>query len=111
MSDVARFHPPPDHQIAALANALGPPATPADAFDIMPAAEQALVLHTWSETAAGHQAGLMRRLAEAATGRTPEADAAILPFGPPGADMRMYVLDSRLRPVPVGVPGQLFISG
>ncbi|MFC6083625.1 amino acid adenylation domain-containing protein [Sphaerisporangium aureirubrum] len=40
-----------------------------------------------------------------------EPDAATVPIGPPITNMRTYILDGRLRPVPIGVPGQLFIGG
>jgi amino acid adenylation domain-containing protein/non-ribosomal peptide synthase protein (TIGR01720 family) len=43
------------------------------------------------------------------TGGDPVPD--VIPIGRPLAGTHVYVLDSWLRPVPVGVPGELFIAG
>ncbi|MCA1655459.1 MAG: condensation domain-containing protein, partial [Pseudonocardiaceae bacterium] len=32
-------------------------------------------------------------------------------IGPPMRDLTMYILDNRMRPVPVGVPGEIYVGG
>ncbi|MCP4634632.1 MAG: amino acid adenylation domain-containing protein, partial [candidate division Zixibacteria bacterium] len=40
-----------------------------------------------------------------------KTDGGLIPIGQPTGGTQLYVLDSLLKPVPIGVPGELYIGG
>ncbi|MEV5575415.1 non-ribosomal peptide synthase/polyketide synthase [Spirillospora sp. NPDC052269] len=79
--------------------------------DVVPAASVAAVRAACPDTVVRHLYG-PTEVTLCATGHVvTSADAASLPIGRPLNGMRVFVLDSRLRPVPPGVVGELYVAG
>ncbi|MGW6980819.1 amino acid adenylation domain-containing protein [Streptomyces sp. NPDC054932] len=96
--------------------------TPTEAGDLAPLlvvageAFTATTLHRWRELAA--HTGLINEYGptEASVGTSiypvpQHTGAVVLPIGRPLPNMRMYVLDPAMRPVPTGATGELYVGG
>jgi amino acid adenylation domain-containing protein/non-ribosomal peptide synthase protein (TIGR01720 family) len=71
----------------------------------------AKALAAWPETVLTNGYGPTETTTFAVLHRTRETPGGPVPIGTPMDDTRAYVLDERLRPVPVGVPGELYLAG
>jgi amino acid adenylation domain-containing protein len=75
----------------------------------------------WARTSGGRiqvishygptEATVAAAMQEAYGPRAPTGEPVNLPLGWPLANVRLHVLDEHLQPQPIGVPGELFISG
>ncbi|BAU88123.1 CDA peptide synthetase I [Streptomyces laurentii] len=71
----------------------------------------AKALSAWPETVVTNGYGPTETTTFAVLHRTREMPQGTVPIGTPMHDTRAYVLDERLRPVPVGVAGELYLAG
>ncbi|MBX7550316.1 amino acid adenylation domain-containing protein [Streptomyces sp. tea 10] len=71
----------------------------------------ARALAAWPKTVLTNGYGPTETTTFAVLHSTREVTDGTVPIGTPMDDTRAYVLDERLRPVPVGVPGELYLAG
>ncbi|MGC4900413.1 amino acid adenylation domain-containing protein, partial [Micromonospora echinospora] len=70
------------------------------------------VIRAWSERRALFNAyGPSETTVDATCWRCPGPVPPVVPIGRPSLNTAVYVLDDRLRPVPVGVRGELYVAG
>jgi amino acid adenylation domain-containing protein len=104
------------HELAAAMDAVAPPVPPSLRVMIV-GGERALPerVASWRK-AVGGRVRLINSYGPtettvAATLHTVEDDEPVVPIGRPMPGYRVRVLDASLRPVPAGIPGELFIGG
>ncbi|WP_051927048.1 non-ribosomal peptide synthetase [Streptomyces durhamensis] len=71
----------------------------------------AKALTAWPQTVLTNGYGPTETTTFAVLHSTREVPEGTVPIGTPMDDTRAYILDERLRPVPVGVPGELYLAG
>ncbi|MET7641787.1 amino acid adenylation domain-containing protein [Streptomyces sp. NPDC005438] len=71
----------------------------------------AKALAAWPDTVLTNGYGPTETTTFAVLHSTRQAPDGTVPIGTPMNDTRVYVLDERLRPVPAGVPGELYLAG
>ncbi|MGZ5195646.1 MAG: non-ribosomal peptide synthetase, partial [Ramlibacter sp.] len=99
---------------AFVANLLDGGWTPPHSLRMMLGGEavpQSLVPRLCKTTAVWNGYGPTEATMAQCASRLRSADDARPPIGAPFAGNAMYVLDARLNPVPIGVPGELYIAG
>ncbi|MBF6170403.1 non-ribosomal peptide synthase/polyketide synthase [Nocardia blacklockiae] len=65
----------------------------------------------WGEIRVDNLYGPTEATVHVTASRVPDDVTGVVPIGVPVANTRVYVLDSRLRPVPARVPGELYVAG
>ncbi|MFX0580696.1 amino acid adenylation domain-containing protein [Nocardia nepalensis] len=73
--------------------------------------ETVTTLHAVSDAAVHNLYGPTEAAVSVTAWRAEAGDRTTVPIGLPQWNSRVYVLDSRLRPVPVGVAGELYLAG
>ncbi|SCK04890.1 non-ribosomal peptide synthase domain TIGR01720/amino acid adenylation domain-containing protein [Streptomyces sp. WMMB 714] len=71
----------------------------------------AKALAAWPDTVLTNGYGPTETTTFAVLHTTRETPYGTVPIGTPMDDTRTYILDERLRPVPAGIPGELYLAG
>jgi amino acid adenylation domain-containing protein len=88
-------------------------ATIAVGGEALPSATVELWRSMWPQVRIVNQYGPTEAVVACSAFEVPEKvpAASCVPIGRPAWNMQLYVLDDRLQPAPVGVPGELYIAG
>ncbi|MEU4217009.1 amino acid adenylation domain-containing protein [Actinoplanes sp. NPDC026623] len=96
-------------ELRAAAGPTSPSVTAVTGGEVLPSASA----RSWSQTGAEvfNEYGVAECTAGSVVHRVGDAPDVVVPIGRPIANTRAYVLDGGLRPVPVGVVGELYLAG